>query len=272
MLRCTKTCKNGTNIFTFSQRQATFKRANNQCEQSGGELARNLDGSSYAALLNCCPDHRNYWIGLKNVDAINCANWNKPGFHWIDKETCSDGSPLKLDAQPVHNKCKAVAIEMYPSDTNPDIPRARVETCNNNNKYYICQTAKQNKNPKTITTTKPITRIKISKSSTSVTRISPTTSNASASNKTKISTALSSEKISFDSDFNVWAIAGILVICFLLLFLAGFFIYRRQSKKFLSKKMNCFYLKKETSDANNESNQTKIEETYYKLVFVIFYK
>ena len=272
MSRCSR-CEIGTNIFTFSLSRATFQRANNQCKRNGGELAQNLDRSSYVALLSCCPDYLNYWIGLKSVGAISCANWNKPGFQWIGNRTCSDGSPLKFVAQPVNNnECKAVTIGMYSLNTNPYIPRARVETCNSNNKYYICQNAKQNGNPNTITTTKQATRIKIFKSSTSVTRISPTAFNASPSNKTEISIVLPPETIGSDSDFNVWAIAGILTICFLLLLLAAFFIYRRQSRKFLSKKMNCFYLKKELSDANDESNQTKIDEIYYKLVFVIFYE
>ena len=272
MSRCLKRCENGRNIFTFIQRRATFQEANNQCKRNGGELARNLDGSSYAALLSCCRSRDKYWIGLKNVNKNNCENSNKPGFQWIGSRTCTDGGSLGLHAQPPNDDCKAVTIEMYPSDTNPDIPRVRVETCKNKDKYYICQNAKQNGNPNTRTTTEQTTRIKISKSSTSVKRISSTASNASISNKTEISTVLSSETIGSNSAFNVWAIAGILAICFLLLFLVAFLIYRRQSRKFLSQKMKCFYLQKKTSQSNNESNQTKIDETYYKLVFVIFYK
>ena len=275
MLRCSKECDPGKNNFTFSNRSATFQEAQNLCKQNKKVLAQNLDGFSYAKLLRCCTGHRGtYWIGLKNVAAINCENSDEPGFQWIGKKTCSDGSPLELGhAQHLNNnECKAVTIETYQSDNNPNVPRARVENCNDRNFNYICQAAKQNRNSKTITTTKPTIKMTNSKSSTSETSIVSTISSASTSNKIKTSTIFSSEKTDFDSVPNVWALVGLLIVCSLLLLLAAFLIYRRQSKKFLSKKINCFYLKKKTSNEHDESNQTKIDKTYYKLVFVIVNK
>ena len=162
MLRCSKECDPGKNNFTFSNRSATFQEAQNLCKQNKKVLAQNLDGFSYAKLLRCCTGHRGtYWIGLKNVAAINCENSDEPGFQWIGKKTCSDGSPLELGhAQHLNNnECKAVTIETRRSDNNPNVPRARVENCNDRNFNYICQAAKQNRNSKTVTITKPTTTI-----------------------------------------------------------------------------------------------------------------
>ena len=272
MSRCLRGCDDDRNTFTFSKRLATFHEAKNYCKLSRGTLVQKLSKSSYAALLQCCPGHREYWIGLQNVGASKCSK--KKGFQWIGSKTCTDGSPFKLNLQPVNNnECKAVVIiGSHSANNNQNLPITRVQNCNSTNIYYICQTAKQNRNPSTITTTKLTTKIISSESSTSKTKTSPTIFSTSTSNETKISNVFLTGKTSSDSVVNVWMIAGLLTVCFLLLFLAASFLYRRQSKKFLSKKKKNFHLKKKTSDPINESNQTKIDETYCKLVFVIVYK
>ena len=167
MLTCSRKCAHDGSIFTFSRHPASFQEAQNRCKQNGGTLAQNLDLSSYAKLLKCCSAGRlSYWIGLQNVAASKCRR-NRPGFQWIGSRTCSDGSPLNIGARHVNNKeCLAVTIQTRPSDTNRNVPSARVENCHANYNYYICQTAKQNRNPKTTTTTtttKKSTKILISK-------------------------------------------------------------------------------------------------------------
>ena len=166
MSTCPRRCNNGKTIFTFSRRPTTFQKAQNSCKQNGTTLARNLDVSSYAALLNCCSaGPSSYWIGLQNVAASKCDNRNSPGFQWIGSRTCSDGSPLNIKASHINNEeCMAMTIRSKPSDTNRNVPSARVEPCHNNNIYYICQTAKRNRSPKettTTTTTKKNTKILI---------------------------------------------------------------------------------------------------------------
>ena len=159
MSRCLRGCDDDRNTFTFSKRLATFHEAKNYCKLSRGTLVQKLSKSSYAALLQCCPGHREYWIGLQNVGASKCSK--KKGFQWIGSKTCTDGSPFKLNLQPVNNnECKAVVIiGSHSANNNQNLPRTRVQNCNSTYIYYICQTAKQNRNPSTITTTKLTTRI-----------------------------------------------------------------------------------------------------------------
>ena len=259
MSTCPRKCAHDRNIFIFSESPASFQEAKDRCKQNGGTLAGNLDLSSYSALLECCSvGQSSYWIGLENVAASKCDNRNSPGFQWIGSRTCSDGSPLNIKVSHVNNKeCKAVTIQTRGSDTNRNVPSARVENCknNNNNNFYICQTAKQNRNPKLTTTTmKKPTRTQTTsyKNSELSTITSTTTSRGSSFNKTKISTTLPTKKTGSDSIPNVWAIAGLLATCSLLLFLAAFLIYRRQNKRFLSKKINCFHMKKNKKNVIDE--------------------
>ena len=258
MSTCPRRCTHDRSSFIFSRRPATFQEAQNYCKQDGGTLARNLDLSSYAALLECCSaDQSIYWIGLENVASSKCDNRNSPGFQWIGSRTCSDGSPLNIEARHVNNKeCMAVTIHLRPSDTNRNVPSARVENCNSNNYYYICQTAKRNRNPKLVTTTiKKPTRIQTTsyENSELSTITSTTTSNTLSFNKTEISTTLPTRRTGSDSIFNVWAIAGLLAICSLFLVLAAFLIYRRQNKRFVSKKINCFNVKKNKKNVIDET-------------------
>ena len=166
MSTCSRKCDDSKSVFTFSQRPATFQKAQIYCKQNGGTLARNLNASLYAKLLKCCSGNQlSYWIGLQNVGASKCTNTNSPGFQWIGSRICSDGSPLNIEGRHINNEeCVAVTIQTRPSDTNRNVPVTRVEYCNTNNIYYICQTAKQNRNPKETTTTtmKKSTRILMS--------------------------------------------------------------------------------------------------------------
>ena len=144
------TCNHEKKIFTFQNYKTTFEAAQVRCSQAGGKLAQDLDASTYAAFLRCCPDRKSYWIGLKNVQ---CGNKRSSGYQWIGSKTCNDGSPLNLEPQPVNNnECKAVAIELYRSDHNRKVPRARVQNCNNANINYICQKEKFNTTITGITT------------------------------------------------------------------------------------------------------------------------
>ena len=265
MSTCPRRCDDGKTIFTFSRRPTTFQKAQNSCKQNGTTLARNLDVSSYAALLNCCSaGPSSYWIGLQNVAASKCDNRNSPGFQWIGSRTCSDGSPLNIKASHINNEeCMAMTIHSKPSDTNRNVPSARVEPCHNNNIYYVCQTAKRNRSPKGRTRMKKnaTTSIISLKNSVSVTSTTTTTLNDSTFNATKISIISPTEKTGSDSDFNVWVTFGFLAVFFFLLFLAAFFLYRRQNNRFLSKKITCCHEKKNKNNA--------VDKTYNKWVFVI---
>ena len=133
-------CNYDTKTFTFHNSKTTFETAQDRCKQNGGKLAQDLDVSTYAAFLRCCPDRKSYWIGLKNVP---CGNKRSSGYQWIGGKTCNDGSPLNLETQPVNNnECKAVALELDRSDHNRNLPRARVQNCNNAKINYICQKEK----------------------------------------------------------------------------------------------------------------------------------
>ena len=254
---CSRRCDDSKSIFTFSQRPATFQKAQNYCKENGGTLARNLNAFSYAALLKCCSGNQlSYWIGLQNVGASKCTNRDSPGFQWIGSRTCSDGSPLNIKKRHLNNKdCVAVTIQTRPSDTNRHLPSSRVEHCNTNSIYYICQTAKRNRSPKETTAT--TTMKKSTKTSTinhedikSVTNITTTTLNSLITPPT--------DKTGSDSVSNVWIILGLLVVFSMLLFLAAFFVCRRRNKRFLFKKINCFHVKKDKMDV--------IDETYNEWV------
>ena len=265
MSTCSRRCDDSKSIFTFSQRPATFQKAQIYCKQNGGTLARNLNASLYAKLLKCCSGNQlSYWIGLQNVGGSKCTNTNSPGFQWIGSRTCSDGSPLNIEGRHINNEeCVAVTMQTRPSDTNRNMPFTRVEYCNTNNIYYICQTAKQNRNPKETTTT--TTMKQSTKTSTisrednkSVTNIKTATLNGSTSNKTEIFTTSPSEKTGSNSVSNVWITFGLLAVFSIFLFLAVFFLCRRQNKRFLFKKINCFHVKKDKKDV--------IDETYNEWV------
>ena len=108
-----------------------------------GSRLRVLDASTYATFFRCCPRQIFYWIGLKKVSASKCSNRASSGYQWIGREVCSDGSFLNLEMQPINNnECKAVTIQIHPSDNNPNIPRAIVQNCNTANINYICQKEK----------------------------------------------------------------------------------------------------------------------------------
>ena len=264
MSTCSRRCDDGKSIFTFSRSPAKFQKAQDHCKQNGGTLARNLDASSYAALLKCCSSGQlSYWIGLENVAASKCNNRNNSGFQWIGSRTCSDGRPLNIRARQINNEeCMAMAIHTRPLHTNRNVPITRVEPCHNNNIHYICQTAKRNGNPNIIATTmkkKTRTSIKSHENSVSVTSITTTISNGSTFNATEISIMSPTKKTGSDSGSNVWIIFGLLAVCSFLLFLAAFFLYRRKNKGFLSKKINCFHVKK---NKNNE-----VDKIYNEWVF-----
>ena len=251
-------CDYDTKTFTFHKAKITFETAQDRCKENGGKLAQDLDASTYAAFLRCCPDRKSYWIGLKNVQ---CGNKRSSGYQWIGGKTCNDGSPLNLETQPVNNnECKAVALELDRSDHNRNLPRARVKNCNNAKINYICQKEKISTTtiprPKATTSSHKITQL----SSTTVPKT--TTVSALADNKTIDSSR--TKMLVSDSTSSPEAIAGALISCILLLLIAALFFYCRKKKSNLSKKLNCFQSIKKSKKATDE---TKIKKTYFTWVF-----
>ena len=253
MTSCTNPCTIDGKSYTFSKDEVTFETAQTRCQTlNQGKLAQDLNKSVYTALLKCCPDRNSYWINLKNVNERKCKP-NSRGFQWFGGKTCVDVSPLKLDAQHVkENECKAVIIETYPSDTKPDIPIAKVKNCDHKNINYICQ--------KEQIVATSATRAKSTTISHKITDLTTFISKTSPFTETKTSTLLPNEISGSASTSSVEAIAGTLTFCFLLLLLAGFFLYRKK-RRYVSKKLNCFQFMKKS---NKPTDETMIKETYFK--------
>ena len=250
-------CEHLGKVYVFSTNSLTFTEAQRYCEINRGALAKDLDSSALTKLLECCPGRSFYWIGLKSVAASKCINRNSFGLQWIGSRTCSDGKSLGLNLQPVNNnECKAIKMRMRSSNVNK--PKAALEFCHESIKY-ICQTNKARTTRATTTTTNHITRFtKTSrKISNSPTTIIPKNSSGSISSKIKTSSSNS-----FNSSLNVWLVIGPLAFCFLLLLLAVFFLYRKKRKNFSIKKTNFFNFLKRPANETENSDRTKIDQTY----------
>ena len=255
-------CEHRRKVYVFSTNSLIFTEAQRYCKNNGGTLARDLDSSALIKLLKCCPGQSFYWIGLKRVAASKCINRNSYGLQWIGSRTCSDGRSLGLITQPINNnKCKAIKMQMRSSNLQKNFnkPKAESDFCDKS-LNYICQINKATTTRARMTTTNYITRFteNSSKISNSPTTTLPKNSSGSISNKIKTPSSNN-----FNSSLNVWLVIGPLAFCFLLLLLAVFLLYRKKSKEFPIKKTNFFNFLKRSANETENSDRTKIDQTYY---------
>ena len=136
MSQCT-VCEHNGYQYVFSTSRANFLRAQGNCEDNDGSLARYLDEDACLKLRKCCSNNHSYWIGL--VENEFCDFWypRKP-YNWINDNACTNANPLSVNRM-LNSIRYFQAVTISLTSDNLEHPPESYEENDNEIFRYICQ-------------------------------------------------------------------------------------------------------------------------------------